>query len=96
VLFGFACLFLILAVALEKLHPFLIWPLLVLVGWTNMIVHTCIISPNDLRILIGHEPKIVVVRGTLTETPHLKIVERDGEPTEHSLAQVRVSELGPR
>ncbi len=33
------------------------------------------------------------VRGVLEETPKLKISERDGEPTEHSLAQVRVSEL---
>ena len=33
------------------------------------------------------------VRGILPETPHVKISERDGEQTEHSLAQVRVTEL---
>ena len=36
---------------------------------------------------------IVSVRGTLLETPHIKIVERDDQETEHSLARVRVTEL---
>ncbi len=33
------------------------------------------------------------MRGTLVETPHLKIIERDEQETEHSLAKVRVTEL---
>jgi hypothetical protein len=35
--------------------------------------------------MIGNADAIVTVRGTLAETLHLKISERDGGPTEHSL-----------
>ena len=40
---------LVLVLVLEKLRPLLIWPLLVLVGWTNLVVRTAVISPDDLR-----------------------------------------------
>jgi hypothetical protein len=88
---AFSCL--ALALIFEKFRPLLVWPLLALAGWTNLVVHTAVLSPNDLRAIIGNADAIVAVRGTLTETPHLKIAERNGDPTEHSLAQVRVSEL---
>jgi ComEC/Rec2-related protein len=83
----------VLALVLKTLRPFLIWPLLALAGWTNLVFHTATISPNDLRTLIGTNDAIVSVQGTLVETPKLKISERNGRQTEHSLAQVRVSEL---
>jgi Domain of unknown function (DUF4131) len=91
----FAAAFTVLALALlrQTLRPFLIWPLLALAGWTNLTVRTAILSPDDLRALIGSEPAIGWVRGILVETPKLKNSERDGKSTEHSLAQVRVREL---
>ncbi len=92
-LFAVAFLFLVLVLVLEKFRRFLIWPLLALVGWTNLILHTAVTSPNDLRTIIGNSDVIVTVRGTLAETPHIKIAERDGEPTEHSLVRVDVGEL---
>jgi competence protein ComEC len=67
--------------------------LLVLSGWTNLILHTAIISPNDLRRLIGHEPEIVTVRGTMVQTPQIKISENRGSEIPHSLTQVRVVEV---
>jgi len=82
-----------LALVLAKFRRFLIWSLLALAGWTNLVLHTAVISPNDLRDVIANADAIVTVRGTLAESPHLKIAERNGEPTEHSLVQVRVSEL---
>jgi competence protein ComEC len=78
---------------LEKLRPFLIWPLLALVGWTNLASRTAIVSPNDLRALLGDTNAIVTVRGTLIETPHLRITERDDRQTERSVAQVQVAAL---
>src|SRR5208283_2402044 len=78
---------------LEKLRPFLIWPLLALAGWVNLASRTAVISPNDLRALIGNDTAIVTVRGALIETPHLKIAERDEQETEHSLAKVSVTGL---
>jgi competence protein ComEC len=77
----------------EKSRPFLIWPLLALAGWANLTSRTAVVSPNDLLTLIGNDAAIVAVRGTLIETPHLKIVERDEQEIEHSLAKVRVTGL---
>jgi hypothetical protein len=54
---------LVLAFAFEKLRPVLICLLLALAGWTNLIIHTSIISPDDLRNMIGSETEIATVRG---------------------------------
>ena len=93
VLFAASFLVLILVLVLKKLRPWLIWPLLALVGWTNLATRTAVISPQDLRPLLGNEAALVTVRGTLVETPHVKIVEREDQEMEHSLAQVRIAEL---
>src|SRR5271167_2210752 len=79
----FAVSFLILApaIAFQKLRRFLIWPLLMLVGWINLGLHTAVISPNDLRLLAGSEPALAAIRGKLVETPRLKIIERGDRET---------------
>jgi competence protein ComEC len=92
-LFVISFFVLILILVLDKPRPILIWPLLALIGWTNLLVHTSVISPDDLRVIIGNADAIANVRGTMVETPKLKISEREGEPTEHSLAQVNVTEI---
>jgi ComEC/Rec2-related protein len=81
------------AIALPRFRPHSICALLVLAGWTNLIFHTAVISPDDLRSVVGDETQIVSVRGILTETPKIKISERGGGQTEHSLAQIRVAEM---
>ena len=85
--------FLALVLVLKRFRRSLIWLLLALAGWTNLVLHTAVISPNDLRTIVGDTDAIVTVRGMLAETPHLKIGEHDGEPTEHSLVRVDVSEI---
>jgi competence protein ComEC len=92
-LFAVSFLVLILALILKKTRPFLIWPLLALIGWTNLASRTAVVSPDDLRALLGNDAAIVTVRGTLIETPHLKIAERDGQETEHSLAKIQTAEI---
>jgi ComEC/Rec2-related protein len=77
----------------EKFRSFLIGALLVLVGWTNLVIHTAIISPADLRRLAGDQAEIATVRGTLVRTPQIKIAERNGGEVEHSLARVQVNEI---
>lgn len=91
----FAASFLVLALTLAtaKLRPFLIWPLLALAGWTNLASRTAVVSPNDLRALMGNNAAIVAVHGELIETPHLKLLERDGQEMERSLAKVRMTEI---
>lgn len=92
-LFGFTFFVLVLVLVLERARPFLIWPFLALVGWTNFAAHTAVISPNDLRTLLGQEPAIVTIQGTLAETPRLKIVERGEEEKWRSVVRVRVREM---
>ncbi len=78
---------------LEKLRPLLLWLLIAFAGWTNLASRTAMVSPNDLRALLGDTNAIVTMRGTLIETPHLRITERDGQQTERSVAQVQVTAL---
>ena len=92
-LLGLTVSILILTIASTKLRPFFFWPLLVLAGWTNFICHTAVVSPNDLRTLLGHEPALVTVRGELAETPRLKITVRDDAENWRNVARVRVAEI---
>ena len=81
------------AILFEKLRPWLLWPLLALAGCTNLVFHTAILAPDDLRLLAGKEPALAAIRGTLTETPRLKFVERNNRETAHSIAEVKVTQL---
>jgi ComEC/Rec2-related protein len=95
-LFALSFAVLVLVFVLEKIRPLLFCLLLALTGWTNLAFHTAIISPNDLRRLVGNDAEIASVRGTLERTPEIKISMRGIEETEHSLAQVQVSEMNSR
>ena len=77
----------------KNFAAWLIWPLLALVGWTNLASRIAVLSPNDLRALLGNDASIATVRGVLVETPHIKIVERDDQETNRTVAQVRVTGL---
>ena len=92
-LFAAALALLAAALVSARLRPALIWPLLALAGWINLAGRLAVVSPDDLRVLLGNHEAIVTVRGTLAETPRLKIAERDDQPREHSLARVRVTAL---
>jgi competence protein ComEC len=92
-LFGIAFVVLVPALVLEKFRPLLVWPLLALMGWTNLAGRIAVVSPNDLRALLGDTNAIVTVRGTLIETPHLRVTERGDRQTGRSVAQVQVTAL---
>jgi ComEC/Rec2-related protein len=92
-LLALAALVFIVAVFSVKLRPLLLWPLLALVGWGNFLCHTAVLSPNDLRTLVGNEPALATVRGQLVETPRLKVTVRDDQETWHNVARVRVNSL---
>jgi competence protein ComEC len=93
VLLALAFAVLVPALVFAKFRPWLIWPLLALAGWANLASRTGVVSPDDLRALLGDNDAIATVRGTLTETPHLKISVRDDLPVERSLAQIQVQAL---
>jgi competence protein ComEC len=67
--------------------------LLVLTGWTNHTLHTAILSPHDLRRILGQQPEIVTLRGTLRETPTQRVYERGQEESWRTLARIDVAAL---
>lgn len=95
-LFLISFFILALTFVLKKIRPWLIWPLFIFTGWTNLIFHTAVISPDDLRALIGEQPEIISVRGSLVEEPDIKIIQRDEQEIEHSIARVHVREIRSR
>jgi len=81
------------AMLLARARAWLVWPLLLFTGWTNLVWHTAAVSPHDLRLTQGKEPQLVTVRGRLCETPGYRIYVRDEEESVRSIAQVRVTHL---
>jgi competence protein ComEC len=67
--------------------------LLVLTGWTNHTLRTAIISPHDLRRVLGDQPQIVTLRGTLRETPVQRVVQRGEEESWRTMARVDITAL---
>ena len=62
----------------------LICLLLPLAGWTNMVTRTAVLSPFDLRALVGANLEHLTLRGALSETPSQRVYEhRDGESALH-------------
>ena len=84
---------LVLVCLFAKFRAYSVWSLFALIGWTNFAAHTAILWPQDLRNLLGKEPVLVTARGTLAETPRLKIILRDDQEHWRSVARVCVREL---
>src|SRR5947208_5890457 len=82
-----------LAILWTPARIFLLYPLLIIAGWTNQTFHTATLSPHDLRTLVGSEPQIVTIRGVLCETPSLRVFEQDEIESWRTLAQIDVSAL---
>ncbi len=57
---------------------------LLLAGWTDMVCHTAILSPNDLRILLGGRAADVRVRGIIGAAPAERMFERRGKEAWHT------------
>ena len=89
-LFFLSFTLLLAALAWSRPRMLLLGPLLVLVGWTNLTSRTAVLSPQDLRVVLGTNAAFVTVRGSLAETPSQRLFERDERELWRSLAQVRV------
>src|SRR3989442_1398980 len=63
----------VVALAWSQARPFLLFPLILLAGWTNLVLHTAIFSPHDLRRLLSQQPELATIRGRLSETPALRV-----------------------
>jgi len=82
-----------LCLAIESARPLLLGLLLVLIGATNLALHTAIVSPHDLRRVIGERVEDATLRGTLSRTPARKIYERGGEISWRTVAELEVNAL---
>jgi competence protein ComEC len=92
-LFGISLALALGAIFSARARGWLLWPLIVFVGWTNLVRHTSILAPHDLRRVAGTEPLLVTVRGHLPETPDLRQQERNGEVFARTLAELRVTAI---
>jgi ComEC/Rec2-related protein len=93
ILFSAAFVLLALCLAWSRARPWLLWPLLAAIGWTNLVSRTAVVSPPDLREVTGGSAEIVTVLGRLTETPDLRIFVRDDQESIRTMAQVDVSSV---
>ena len=93
ILFVCSVVVLLCALVSSSRRAVLIWPLLVLVGWTNLSFHKALISPVDLRAVFGDRDELVNVRGRLLETPSERVYERRNQEHWRSLAEVEITEL---
>jgi competence protein ComEC len=92
-LLGCSMALLLLALAWGRYRAVLLHALAVLCGYTSTTLSTAVLSPHDLRSLIGTEPTLTVVRGRLQETPALRVFELGPTPAWRTLARVEVSEI---
>jgi competence protein ComEC len=93
---------LLLTTSLSLVVLTLAWPsarlvglgaLIFLTGWTNHTLRTAILSPHDLRRILGGQPEIVTLRGILRETPTQRIYERNQEESWRTMARMDVTAL---
>ena len=92
-LFTSAYLLLLASLLLPRARLWLIWPLLLLTGWTNMVRVTIPLHPRDLRLLQGDSPALVTIRGRLADTPSPRTFIRNSQPQNRNLAEVEVSRV---
>jgi ComEC/Rec2-related protein len=81
------------AIFWSKGRPWLLWPLVVLASWTNLVCRTAILSPHDLRRTQRDAPQLVTLRGSLAETPSQRIYMRDDQEISRWLSQITVTEI---
>ena len=77
-----------------KFQVWLLWLLVLLSGWANIVTHTAVLSPRDLRALAGNNPAAVSLRGVVAEPTQLKVIKRADGEVRHSLTVLTVTELG--
>lgn len=82
-----------LAVMWRSGRELLVYTLVVLCGLTNATLHRAILSPFDLRKVLGSEPHLATVRGKLRDTPVQRVYERGDQVLWRSLVRVEVNAL---
>ena len=74
-------------------RPLCLAALVLAAGATNLTLHTAILSPTDLRAILGQQPELGTVRGVLTETPTVRVYQQDEQLSWRTLARIAVSRV---
>jgi competence protein ComEC len=81
------------AFILRSARSCLLLSLPVFTGISMQAISSAVLSPNDLRVLIGSSPELATIRGRLTETPFERVYERGQRESWRTLAFVEVSSI---
>lgn len=81
------------ALFLARLRAVLLLAVVFFAGWTNLASRTAILSPHDLRPLLGDKSRLVQLRVTLAETPSRRVFVQDDKESWHTLAVVEASAI---
>src|SRR5262245_49922342 len=93
ILIGVAFALLISALIWNTGRPYLLCPLIFVAGWLGMLVDSVVISPNDLRTLVGNEPQLATIRAKVIETPYVRSHENAKGLTFRTLARASITEI---
>jgi competence protein ComEC len=83
----------VLALTWGRARPLALCALAFLAGWTNYTLQTAILSPHDLRRILGSEPQLATIHGTLREAPVQRVFEIEEEESWRTLARLEVTAL---
>ena len=83
----------VVALLFGKTRALLLWPLIFLTGWTNLVSRTAVVSPHDLRTALTDAPEEVAARGRLLETPGERLYVHDEIESSRTLARLTVTAI---
>ncbi|MCS7338068.1 MAG: ComEC/Rec2 family competence protein [Verrucomicrobiae bacterium] len=83
----------VIALLVPKVRPYLLAPLFVLVGAANLTLHKAVLSPFDLRVLLGEKPELVTVQGRLVGPPTHRSYGVGGAERWRTVGQIEVVSL---
>ncbi len=82
---------LLAALIASTLRGLLLPAALLLFGWSNLTSRTTVVSPQDLRLLLGDNPKLIEARGEIVATPSQRIFLQGSVEKSHTLAELKVT-----
>src|SRR5690242_2321897 len=68
----------------SRARPICLPTLVFIAGAVNLTFHTAVLSPKDLRSILGIEPQLATIRGVLLETPIVRIYDQERQPFWHT------------
>jgi predicted membrane metal-binding protein len=94
-LFVVAFVLVLLFVVWSKARLVLLCVLIVLTGWINLARRTTVLSPHDLRNLLGDRTPSNALRGTLRETPYHRVHKSltTGVDLWSTIAEIEVTQI---